>query len=544
MQTFRQLTRGNKKYFLVPVMPTPNGGLHLGHLSGPFLKMDVLARAQRRNGNETCLFFGTDVYESYMNLKAWQTGKDEQLLCDEYNTRIKADLNALHIEYDEFINPLDEEHTEKFHVFFTTVLNELVAKGATEIRSEQYLYAKDQDCFLTGCWINGICPVCGNGTGSYQCEECGTQYRPMDLIAPSFKNGNYPITDIDDKDLYLVVRKKEELFQHLENMQVSAEFIAIIKTYFNKQGDYIRLTNPGKWGVPYSLPESRIPHVIFTYTALYFYSLYCGELYKEKFGTTDNPFDKKSAVITVASFGIDCTVPYLAASVALGLEGDNYKPFDFILPNHFFTLENAKFSTSRGHAIWGADIINKTSVSIDAIRYFLVLYNPEYSSTDFSVDQFLEFVNEELAHTLQPLLKKAIGSIREDITDEPDNALVEKLERLLIQQNNYLTPPGFNLKESSVPLQEWIDYGLELLSDAKNTYWWLKGFALLAFPIMPVCAGAIWKFLGHGGEPLESDYFSQTQVNVNIALPVFFKPIDFEDIRPALPLTLFADELK
>ncbi len=543
MQTFRNLKDGKRKYLLIPVMPTPNGGMHLGHLSGPFLKMDVLARAQRRNGNSVSLFFGSDVYESYMNLKTWQTGKDEVLLCEEYHARIKGDMDALMIGYDAFINPLDNEHQEDFAALFTTVLNKLVAKGATEVRPEKYLYAKDEDCFVAGCWIQGQCPVCGSGSGSYQCEDCGTQYRPMDLINPSFRRGDYPLTTIDDKELYLVVRKKE-LFRHLENMQVSDEFIEMVKMYFYEQGEYIRLTSPGTWGIPWKLEGSKVPHVIFTYSALYFFSLYCGELYKRKYRTLLHPFEEHSGVITVASFGKDTTIPYLAAGVALGLEAEGYRPIDFLLPNHFLTLENDKFSTSRQHAIWGSNIVNKTPVSVDAIRYFLVLHNPEYAMTDFSVDVFLQFANEELANGLQPIITSAVMAMKQDSIADADEELAAKLERLLMGQNTCLTPPDFELKESSLPLKAWINYGADICFDAGTAYWWLKGFALLAFPVMPVCATAAWLFLGHEAEPIEKDFFLKTEVNADASLPVFFKRIGFEDIRPALPATLFTNEVE
>ena len=540
MKAFSQLKAGGRKYLLIPVMPTPNGGMHLGHLSGPFLKMDVLARAQRRNGNETSLFFGTDVYESYMNLKAWQTGIDEQVLCEKYNTRIKADLDALKIEYDVFINPLDEKHSADFITLFTTLLNSLVAKGVTELRTENYQYSPEEDCFAAGCWIQGQCPVCCSGSGSYQCEECGTQYRPMDLTNPSFKRGNQLLTTVNDKELYLVVRDQEKLFQHLEKMQISAAFREVCKTYFKHQGNYIRLTNPGNWGIPYPLNDSGIPHVIFTYSALYFYSIYCGELYRQKHHTELNPFEQNSGVITVASFGIDCTVPYLTAGVALGLECDPYRPIDFILSNHFFTLEKAKFSTSRGHAIWGADIIRKTPVPSDTIRYFLALHNPEHEMADFSVDAFLLFANNQLANGLQPLLTSIWAALQDQDCGEADPELTARLEALLIKQNLYLTPPGFELKLSCLLLNDWIHEGQQHSFVSGQAYWWLKGFSLLSFPVMPEAATIIWHSLGYEGEPLEAAYFRQSRPNVTDCLPVFFETITFEELLPALPATLFS----
>ncbi|MEO8109095.1 MAG: class I tRNA ligase family protein [Ginsengibacter sp.] len=543
MKTFQRLKDGKNKYLLIPVMPTPNGGLHLGHLSGPYLKMDVLARAQRRNGNETAIFFGSDVYESYMNLKSWQTGEEVEDICNKFHQRMKNDLDALKIEYDGFMNPLDDAYKEDFKTFFRGVVKELISKGVVEVRDEKYLYAEHEDNFLTGCWINGTCPVCGAGTGSYQCEDCGTQYRPMDIINPSFRKGDSPLTPIEDKDLYLIINKKDELLQHLERMNAGDEFIEIAKTYFDRQGKYVRISNPGEWGIPFEIDDSKIPHVLFTYTALYFYSIFCGELYKKKFKLELNPFHKDSEVITVASFGIDCTIPYMVAGIGLGIESGTYRPMDFLLPNHFFTLENSKFSTSRSHAIWGGDIVNKTPVSSDSIRYFLALKNPENEMRDFNVQEFIDFVNKDLAKDLQLALTNVWNIMIAETVSNTDDEFLEKLESLLIAQLDYLTPPGFNLKNSCLSLKEWINYGSKNL-DLNLAYWWLKGFALLAFPIMPDCATGIWHLLGHTDLPSEKDYFKQQQMQFQKEFPQYFKAISFEELKAALPATLFANEIK
>src|SRR2546430_14611823 len=106
MGSFQKLKPGNRKYLLMPTMPTPNGGLHLGHMSGPYLKMDVLARAQRRNGSEASIIFGSDVYESYTTLKAWQTGWNIEAVWHFYHGKSREALDALKLEYAAYINSL------------------------------------------------------------------------------------------------------------------------------------------------------------------------------------------------------------------------------------------------------------------------------------------------------------------------------------------------------------------------------------------------------------------------------------------------------
>ncbi|WP_371924820.1 class I tRNA ligase family protein [Pseudomonas sp. R5(2019)] len=50
--------------------PTPNGDLHLGHLSGPFLAADVMQRVLRQRGHDVLFVSYSDDYQSYLPRKA------------------------------------------------------------------------------------------------------------------------------------------------------------------------------------------------------------------------------------------------------------------------------------------------------------------------------------------------------------------------------------------------------------------------------------------------------------------------------------------
>ena len=230
----------------------------------------------------------------------------------------------------------------------------------------------------------------------------------------------------------------------------------------------------------------------------------------------------------------------MVGGIAGGMETGLYKPTDYFLPNHFFQLEGAKFSTSRGHAIWGNDIVHKTPATADAVRYFLILQNPEHQKQDFKVDAFISFVNEELVEGLQPLLQQYWYNLDQYANVAAPDQLIQKLDTLLHQQLAFLTPPGFELLRSTEPLQEWIELGEEGRIDP---YWWLKGFSLLAYPIIPACAVAIWEKLGCSGNPSEADFFSNSQVQPNNEIPVFFNPLNWESLKPALPATLITTDV-
>src|SRR5262245_48387840 len=95
------------RYLFVPEMPTPNGRLHLGHMSGPYLRPDVLSRHLRMRGAEAYVVSGSDVYESHVELKAAQTGTTVEAVCNQFHDLIRAELDALGVEVDLYVNPLD-----------------------------------------------------------------------------------------------------------------------------------------------------------------------------------------------------------------------------------------------------------------------------------------------------------------------------------------------------------------------------------------------------------------------------------------------------
>lgn len=535
MEAFRKCKPGNKKYLIIPAMPTPNGRLHLGHMSGPYLKMDILLRAQRRNGNDACLISGCDAYESYVPLKAWLTDKTAEEVCNHFSDLAIKDLQALNIYYDAYVNPIDPEFKQWFIEFAEEKMQDLIEQGLTAIRSEKVQYSPAGNRYIVGCWLTGKCPVCHSGSGSYQCEDCGTQYRPMDIIDPQSRAGDTDLVEIEDKTLYLKVAKKEALWQHIEQMQIGDAFKNILKVYFEHQGDYIRLTNPDTgWGIPWEVPGSPTEQVIYTATYMNAYVVFMGELYQRMYQTDLNPFDPASEVITVCSFGIDCSIPYILG-LSWGIESGSFKPLDYLLPNFFCNLGDSKFSTSRGHAIWGDDIVSKTPLSSDAVRYYLTKINPEHETTSFQIDHFINTVSNELAGELQGTLSALWRYVKPTNSGAGNRPLFEQLDELLATQLEHLSPPGFEMKKSLEPLQSWLNLERDVAAGAINAYWWFKGFALLAYPIMPDCATSIWQLLGHTGLPAESHFFELTTPDTRADLPIYFAAISYEDIVHVLP---------
>ncbi|MEU7724250.1 SidA/IucD/PvdA family monooxygenase [Streptomyces sp. NPDC040724] len=89
--------------------------------------------------------------------------------------------------------------------------------------------------------------------------------------------------------------------------------------------------------------------------------------------------------------------------------GDRYVEPHAIVSNEFYELENQKFSTSKGHVVWAADLV--AEVPRDLVRFYLALTAPEHSRTNFS--------------------REALDTLASDRLVEPWNRLAGRVEELL-----------------------------------------------------------------------------------------------------------------
>ncbi|MET8183492.1 class I tRNA ligase family protein [Streptomyces sp. NPDC005336] len=124
-----------QKYFLTPLCLFPGGRAHLGRITGPLLKMDVLRRHILRSGGKVMMISVSDDHEAYVLVRRHADRVTPERVANGNHQLIRSDLAAQNIAYDDLINPLDDwagRHEEINHVF----LAEIVAQGSTATRSE------------------------------------------------------------------------------------------------------------------------------------------------------------------------------------------------------------------------------------------------------------------------------------------------------------------------------------------------------------------------------------------------------------------------
>ena len=527
-----------RRFFLMPIPPTPNGGLHLGHIAGPYLRMDMVGRYLKTQGHQVDVISAVDGFDSYVAWKGMQEGRSPEEVCRHYHAAIAGDLAALDIHVDAFLDLVQGPYAARHARNAVAMVEQMVRLGLTETVTEKVLFSRATGRYLVGAWVAGACPVCAAGVAGYFCEACGALFRPDQMRDPVARAGDADLEWREVDNLFLRIPDRAALEVRIAACGAPAAFAALVRRQLDRENNLFRLTAPGTWGVAWPADRHGNPRILFE--AAWEYALTCGDLYAETDTEHRHPMRSDSGVTTLISFGIDNAVLLLAGTIALMTAADGRKPFDYVLTNYFYNLEGAKFSTSRRHVIWATDIVDKTPASSDAVRAFMAHESPERETTNFDVGAFITYATEDLADKLQGRLDRAQQSLEAAgpvLLTLPD-AFAAPLGQAMAAFDAAFRLDAFSAHAASAVLDGWANLGNVDLARADHAYGWLKGLAYFAAPIMPRLAAHAWHIVGHSLPILRQGLGEATRPRVGAGQATLFRPLTAASLRPCLPDSL------
>ena len=170
--------------------PYANGPRHIGHVSGFGVPSDVFSRYRRMAGDAVLMVSGTDEHGTPIQVQADAEGLTPRELADKYNRVIVNDLQGLGLGYDLFTRTTTSNHYEVVQKLFTA----LYENGYVFTRTAMGAISPSTGRTLPDRYVEGTCPICGyDGARGDQCDNCGNQLDPADLIHPRSKiNGEVP----------------------------------------------------------------------------------------------------------------------------------------------------------------------------------------------------------------------------------------------------------------------------------------------------------------------------------------------------------------
>lgn len=496
------------KYLLIPSIPTPNGRMHLGHIGGPYLRVDILARHLRMLGHKAYIACGLDSYDSYTVYQSFKEQRLPLIINNDYYTAILDDLADMDIHPDIMINPLDDEWGPRYQDWCKLIFSELEHKQALVAVREQMLWDKQRHTYLIGCWLIGQCPYCKVKAESYFCESCGAHFRPEEILSPAARSTSQDnIARVDMLNLFMKILPLNSTQLKGVNSSIHQNFMAFLV----KQNSLMRMTTPNPWGIALS-DKQGYNYMFFNYGFVFAYFLMLGEKIGELDGSCGNAFAYDSPFTNIASFGMDNAIPFLSSVYGITGHCKQFKPFDAYLINYFYHLDDSKFSTSRQHAIWAASAIRGAKLCSDIIRLYLASIGVDTKPGSFITEDFLEFYNTTvgwLNDCVKPALTLLVKATNLSMVDGLLNRLDSLLEKQVIalDSSHYQPQLGVSL------IREWVDI-YPSLGSVSDYYWWLKGLSLLTYPFMPKFGSVLWQALMANSTPNLQDFLRMGPLNL------------------------------
>jgi len=419
-----------------PAWPYANGPRHIGHVSGFALPCDMFSRYQRMAGNRVLMVSGTDEHGTPIQVQADAEGVSARELADRYNRVIVDDLTSLGMTYDLFTRTTTRNHYAVTQEIFLGLLKNgyifpKVTLGAISPSTGRTLPDR---------YIEGTCPICGYPSArGDQCDNCGNQLDPADLINPRSKiNGETPIF-AEQEHYFLDLPAFAEVLGSWLKAKAGQWRPNVLNFSLNLLDDLQprAITRDLDWGVPVPLdgwrdrPDKRI-YVWFDAVIGY---LSASVEWARRSGDPDawrawwNDPDAESYYFMGKDnivFHAEIWPAMLLGYSGLGARGGQpgrlgtlNLPTE-VVSSEYLTMEGRKFSSSRAVVIYVRDFLARYDV--DALRYYVAIAGPENQDTDFTWSEFVRRNNDELVATWGNLVNRAVSFAARNIGSIPEAA--------------------------------------------------------------------------------------------------------------------------
>ncbi len=162
--------------------PYANGPRHIGHVSGFGVPSDVFSRYMRMAGHDVLMVSGTDEHGTPIQVQADAEGVTPRELADRYNRVIVEDLHGLGLS----LRPVHPHHDRQpLRRGAGAVRRRCTATATSSPKTTLGAISPSTGRTLPDRYIEGTCPICGyDSARGDQCDNCGNQLDPIDLINP------------------------------------------------------------------------------------------------------------------------------------------------------------------------------------------------------------------------------------------------------------------------------------------------------------------------------------------------------------------------
>ena len=444
--------------------PYANGPRHIGHVAGFGVPSDVFARYQRLTGANVLMVSGTDEHGTPLLVQAEKEGLTVQELADRYNRQIVHDLAGLGLSYDLFTRTTTRNH----YAVVQELFRGLHDNGYMVKETTMGAISPSTGRTLPDRYIEGTCPICGaDGARGDQCDNCGNQLDPADLINPVSKiNGETPQFVETEHFLLDLPALADALSAWLKERQDWRP--NVLKFSLNLLED-IRpraMTRDIDWGVPIPIEgwqDNNAKKLYVWFDAVVGY-LSASIEWAYRIGEPEawRTFWTNPDAVSYYFMGKDNITFHsqIWPAELLGYRGEGSRggtvgqlgslelPTE-VVSSEYLTMSGSKFSSSKGVVIYVKDFLEEFGA--DPLRYFIAVAGPENNDTDFTWDEFVRRINNELANGWGNLVNRTVSMAHKNFGEVPtpgelsdaDQAILDLASRTFDEAGDALSHSRF-----------------------------------------------------------------------------------------------------
>ena len=363
-----------KKYFYITTaIDYVNGLPHLGHTYEKVLA-DVIARYHRLKGESVHFLTGVDEHGQKVQQKAQALGKEPQAFCDEVTESFIALTHSLKLTNNDFIRTTDERHKKIVRwalqkLYDQGLIYKADYKGFYSVKEERFLLEKDK---VDGAWPALFGEVKELSESNY-----------------FFKLSAYQSWLID----YLN-EHKDFIFPHYRQKQV----LEFLKEPLND----LCISRPIErlqWGIPLPFDPEFVTYVWFDALLNYISAVGFNTERFEHYWPADCHIIGKD--ILLPSHAIYWPIMLQALELPLPKQ---------IVAHGWWLTSGEKMSKSLGNTFNLFDWFEEKG--IDAVRYFLMREMVTGQDCEFSLENFENRYNNELANEWGNLISRTFNMIQ------------------------------------------------------------------------------------------------------------------------------------
>ncbi|WP_232676262.1 methionine--tRNA ligase [Nocardioides sp. R-C-SC26] len=433
--------------------PYANGPRHIGHVAGFGVPSDVFSRYMRMAGHEVLMVSGSDEHGTPILIAADEAGMTPQQLADQNHRIIAEDLCALGLSYDLYTRTTTRNHHAVVQELFLGVYEngyfvEQTTKGAISPSTGRTLPDR---------YIEGTCPICGaGGARGDQCDTCGNQLDPADLIDPVSRiNGETP-EFIETQHFFLdLPALAEALTAWLDEREATGLWRPNVIRFSQNILEEIRpraMTRDIDWGIAVPLdgwrenPTKKLyvwfDAVIGYLSASIEWARRSGdpEAWRRWWNTADGAQNQALSYYFMGkdniTFHSQIWPAELLAYSGRGSKGGEPREYGVlnlpteVVSSEFLTMEGKKFSSSKKVVIYVRDLLSRYQP--DAFRYFVAAAGPENQDSDFTWSEFVRRTNDELVAGWGNLVNRTATLIHKNFGEIPAAGELTDVDRAVL----------------------------------------------------------------------------------------------------------------